>query len=247
MADGVRQTVQRTIGRGLGALLAAGTALRRARVFHPDGVAYAATLRVTPAGTWGVPLLDEPGEHAAIVRLSAGAGLPKWAPDLVGLAIRLPGADQDLLLSSVAGEAPGLRMLLAPSTRTYSTIQPLATPDGARLLLAAQPDTAVRRYEALREAAAAGTLRFGLLVATPTGPWSRWATLEVGAALPPEVGEALAFDPARAGAGLRPAGWLTNLRLPAYRRSQAARGEATPGNDPARDAGEATPRRADRR
>src|SRR5512135_3352303 len=64
------------VGRAVATALAAGTAVRGARIFHPDGVATAATLTVTPTRRWGCPLLDEPATNDALVRLSRGVGPP---------------------------------------------------------------------------------------------------------------------------------------------------------------------------
>src|SRR3954447_17789206 len=64
--------------------------LRHARGLHPGGVARHAVLRVPGGRCPGVPLLDEPGEHAAIVRLSNALGAPLGRPDGIGLALRVP-------------------------------------------------------------------------------------------------------------------------------------------------------------
>ena len=81
---------------------------RRARALHPEGTVRAATLTVH-AG----PL--PAGEHPAIVRLSRGLGLPDALPEVVGLAIRLPGLDQDLLLSGLGRD---------PRTHRYTSLFP---------------------------------------------------------------------------------------------------------------------------
>ena len=78
------------IGRAFAAL----ARRRRARALHPQGTVRRAALTVV-AGP--LPI----GEHPAIVRLSRGLGLPTALPDVTGLAIRLPGLDQDLLLSGL--------------------------------------------------------------------------------------------------------------------------------------------------
>lgn len=50
------------------------------------------------------------------------------------------------------------------------------------------------------------------------------ATLEVGARLPDEEAERLAFTPWHTGGGIRPAGPFQRIRRPAYRGSQHGRG-----------------------
>src|SRR3954447_3771270 len=81
------------------------SAVRRARVFHPDGAAFSATLDVrgNRAERWGVRLLDEEARHRSLVRLSRGIGVPEPLPDILGLAVRVldahgPDQHQDLLL-----------------------------------------------------------------------------------------------------------------------------------------------------
>src|SRR5688572_22140599 len=65
--------------------------LRGARVFHPKGVGYSATLTVDrPRPEYaGAPLFAEAMEHPALVRLSYAAGLPDRWPVALGLALRL--------------------------------------------------------------------------------------------------------------------------------------------------------------
>lgn len=57
--------------RPVSGAFAVATRLRGSRAVHPDGVAHKAVLRVEPppGPGRGVPLLDRPGEHRAIVRL----------------------------------------------------------------------------------------------------------------------------------------------------------------------------------
>src|SRR5512133_876672 len=108
-------TVQESVGRALGVamapLVAVGSLVRRARLFHPDGLVYAA--EVTPIGGAGV------GSPAAcrlagpaLVRVSSSLWkAPAEWPDILGLAIRFRedaaitpvpgGGDQDLLLVTV--------------------------------------------------------------------------------------------------------------------------------------------------
>src|SRR3712207_4085587 len=83
-------------------LFGAAAALRRARVFHPVGVAL--------TGTWTaaddtVRLLSPSRPWPVIVRISKGAGTPGRTPDVLGVAIRLAelhghGRHQDLLFAS---------------------------------------------------------------------------------------------------------------------------------------------------
>jgi hypothetical protein len=94
--------------------------VRRARALHPDGAAFAAVLRVPGGRCPGVPLLDAPGEHRALVRVWRAAGTPWPLPDGLGLALRVPdahrpGRHQDVLLTTTIG-LPLLHHLVVPTT-----------------------------------------------------------------------------------------------------------------------------------
>lgn len=185
--------------------LGLGTAVRGARVFHPRGQSYAACLTVAGSGDLGSRLLDEPGEHAGVVRLSRGAGLPQPLPDIDGLALRLPGlgvdgAPLDLLVNAA------WRFVFAPTalSPTWSCILPYRTGTGRLLLVGARP-------------ADGG---FSLLVAPLLGAWRPWARLELG---DPFDGEALRFAPTVGADDLQPVELFRSLRAASYVASQAAR------------------------
>ena len=185
--------------------LGIGTALRGARVFHPHGVTYSCRLRVFGDAGWGAGLLDTPAEHAGVVRLSRGAGLPSPLPDVEGLALRLPGlgvegAPLDLLVNSA------WRFVFAPRvlSPTWSSVLPYRTGSGRRLLLGARPT-------------ATG---FALLAAPLLGPWRQWGRLELGAAYD---GEHLRFAPTIGADDLEPVALFRTLRAWSYDASQAAR------------------------
>lgn len=225
--------VEATVGAAAAAVLGAASALRRKRVFHPDGVAFAADLQVGGARL-GAPLLDDAGRHGAIVRLSRGAGLPRSMPDFLGLAVRVldahgAGRHQDLLLVS-AGDRPVLRHALVPvrgfDHRRFSTLLPYEVGGrrvvfGARVLGEGGP--VPLRLEDLRDRAARTGLRFALELAEASGEWEPIGTIDMGAALPDADGDALRFDPATTGGGIEPVGVVQTVRRLAYRASQAAR------------------------
>jgi hypothetical protein len=217
---------------------------RRARALHPDGDAFAARLRVTGGACPGVPLLDEPGDHAAIVRLSRGAGTPRPLPDGLGLALRVldahgPGRHQDLLMTTSV-DLPLLHHLVLPTVggffgQSYSTAFSYRL-GGRRAVVGARP---LRRRRGgdlpqARAAAAAGDARFALCVAPELGRWRAVAEIALGEPLPARESEALAFDPANAGGGLEPMRWLLRVRRAAYAASQAHRPGPRPLPDSAR-------------
>jgi hypothetical protein len=192
--------------------LGAATALRGARVFHPHGRTYDAVLTVTGGLGTGASLLDEPGRHQGVARLSRGAGLPAPLPDVEGLALRLPGrgvagAPLDLLINS-AWRYAFVPSVLAP---TWSAVLPHRTGSGRLVLIGARPDDG----------------GFSLLVADPLGPWRQWGHLALGGELD---GEALRFAPTVGASDLRPVELFRTLRARAYDASQAAREvpDATP-------------------
>lgn len=209
------------------------SALRGARIFHPDGVAFDATVEIEPRGAaYGALLLDSPGTYPALVRLSRGAGVPEPAPDVLGLAVRVldlygDGAGQDLLFAT-SGEAPGLRHSLLPSPgfadRIYSSVLTYRVGD-AHLLFGARAAQYVpaRTLAAVAEAANRGRLSFDLLVAPVVGPWRRFGVLRVGASLGEGVGDELRFNPWNTGGGIVPEGPLQVLRRSAYVASQTGR------------------------
>ena len=193
--------------------LGAATALRGARVFHPRGRAYDAVLTVTGGRGTGAALLDRPGRHEGVVRLSRAVGLPAPLPDGEGLALRLPcqgvhGAPLDLLINSA------WRYVFAPAALapTWSAILPHRTGSGRLVLLGARPEDG----------------GFALLVAAPLGPWQRWGRLSLAAEFD---GEDLAFTPTVGAPDLQPVELFRTLRADSYRASQAARG--APGGRPA--------------
>ena len=215
--------------RAVTRLVGLGAAARGARLFHPRGVVFAATFTVTGAEHLGVPLLDQPGEHPALVRLSKATSLPRGLPDVLGLAFRITdaggaGVPLDVALATT-GSRPGLRHLLVPRrdfATTYTSLLPYRVGTGHRLVAAAPAEPA-RRVPAdlatLPGAVAARPLSFRILVAEPTGPWRHVATL----ALADRRADDVRFDvTAHALDRFHPHGWLNRLRGPAYRASQRA-------------------------
>ncbi|HEX2084323.1 MAG TPA: hypothetical protein VHF89_01460 [Solirubrobacteraceae bacterium] len=190
------------------------SSLRGGRSLHPHGVAYEATLTVT-GGDHGAPLLDVPGQHRAIVRLSRGVGLPKPLPDVLGLAVRIvdahgPRRHQDFLVVTSV-DAPLLHHLILPGPlgpygQSYSSVLPYRV--GGRLrLIGALP----RRPD------------FDLAIAALSGRWEPFGRLRLGERLSAEASFALRFNVWNCGGGIRPTGPFQGLRDPAYRGSQAAR------------------------
>src|SRR5215203_5664077 len=109
---------------------------------HAVGRTHHAVVR-SLGGSSGVPWLDEPAERAGLVRFSRGAGLPSWAPDVQGLALRLPDGDRrtDVLFSSGGLRGVGRFLLTArrsPLGGPLTTLMPFRGPRGP-VVLAAEP------------------------------------------------------------------------------------------------------------
>ncbi|WP_426245575.1 hypothetical protein [Nocardioides sp. LHG3406-4] len=109
-----------------------GSRLRRARMFHPRGIAFAARLHLTGEG----PLPT--GEHACLVRLSKALGTPGDLPDILGVGLRLEvdGEPVDVLAATCAGFDGWRRLVLWPvaswSTARLSSLMAWESEDGAR-------------------------------------------------------------------------------------------------------------------
>jgi hypothetical protein len=198
------------------------SAARRKRVFHPRGHAFEATV------SFGV-VRDLPfhGSHDALVRLSRGVGLPERAPDVLGIAVKIPALGQDLLLAS-SGEGRLTRHLLIPVrgffTRPYSTVLPYEL-DGRLVVFGARAaagldDIAGDDLDAVTRLAEEGRVRFDLTWAeTGSDEVSTFGSLELHG---PHDGD-LSFNPFNTYGTLKPAGALNRLRRDSYASSQKAR------------------------
>ena len=218
------------------------SALRRKRVFHPDGVAYRATLTLLPAGDIYAMLDFAAGSSRdAVVRFSRGIGLPESMPDVLGVAVKLPGlvgpgADQDFLLVT-SSEGPVMQNLLLPARGffrgNYSTVLPYRDPAADRqILFGARPDPGLvglpdATFSDVAAAAASGRLRFDFTTARIGERWRKAGSLVVTNKLDHDEAERLRFNPWNSHPDLVPAGPLNTWRKSAYVKSQKARPTAT--------------------
>lgn len=224
------------VGRTLAPLAAKLSAARRARMFHPDGVAYQG--EVTPL----------PGEHDLLPlaeRLAGGALLrfssALWRdgrelPDVLGAAVRFDGG-QDLLFATIRFPwtmpfAPLATNFHSFLWNHYHAVSPFDVRDVGPVKLRlraprignASFQTRERHFQ---QVVAEGRARFvlelrRLNVGTLSRHWQSVAQLVVRQ--PAEVDqEALRFSPFRVGAGIQPIGFVHALRLATYAASQAAR------------------------
>ncbi|NEM08607.1 phosphodiesterase [Geodermatophilus normandii] len=201
---------------------------RDGKPMHPRGAVLSAVVERTGVpGDWGVRWLEEQAREDAVVRLSRGAGLPAPLPDVLGLAVRLPGGSRpvDLLLSTTGG-GRWTRFLPVPRVEAavpYSSIMGYRSAAGT-LRLAAVPDGPRHLpSDPGPVAAAAPGAAFRLLVARGTGEWVSFGRLVLGDP-PSELDPDLHFDAVRnPPPGLLADGPMARLRAPAYAAAQEAR------------------------
>jgi hypothetical protein len=202
-----------------GQVLRAATGLVAARPaakpLHPRGsVVPGALHRFGGQGGSGAAWLDEAGDDEVLVRLSRAIGLPAPAPDIFGLAVRVPredGGHGDLLFASTGlGRLTRFTLTAArtPYGRPLTTLLPYRTPAGAVLLSAVFLDES----------------RLELAWAVGAGSWHPFAEL-VLAEGSEEAGDApVSFDPvANLLPGLDTYPWVRRLREPSYLRARRSR------------------------
>lgn len=149
---------------------------RRGRPLHPRGAVLDAVLdRHGGSPSFGVPWLDAVRADRVVVRMSRGAGLPAPLPDVLGLAVRLPGgagSPVDLLLST-AGRGPLTRRVPVPrrsAAAVYGSIMAYRSAAGP-VRLAAFPERAGIPSDPspLAEAAERGAVAFTVAAAVGSG------------------------------------------------------------------------------
>jgi hypothetical protein len=202
------------------------------RAVHPIGRTFHATARTRGGESSGVPFLDVAGEYPALVRLSRGAGLPAFLPDVLGAAVRIldgagPGVDLDLLVSTAVGRSPLLRHLPAPRrhlTSVYTSMAGYRTRHGRRYFALLPDRRGVRMGADPAAVPTDGRARFLVAVAGRRGRWRVIGQLVLRSPVTAEVDERLAFDPLVSGvAGLHADGLLWRARRMAYRGSRKGR------------------------
>lgn len=223
---GATAAIATTAGQLIGALTAAAGAMRPAeKPLHPRGTVVPAVLeRFGSDGgpgsneLSGAAWLDRPGSDEVLVRRSRSAGLPPFAPDVLGLSLRVPtsaGSYGDLLFATT-GTGPLSRFLLRPAWSPYgrgmTTLLPYRTPTGPVLLGALQIDERT----------------IDLLWARASGSWWRFATVRLGEALESAQDASVSFDAVRNTLpGLEVYDWVRRLRGPSYQAARRSRGLPT--------------------
>ena len=234
-------TTGKLLGGALAPLTGAIAAMRRARMFHPDGIVLAADLAAAPDGADLEPLASRLA-GPALVRLSSAwwRGDKEW-PDVLGLALRLrasaeptprpsPG-DQDLLFATV--RRPITTAFAPLSTHVhdflandYHAVSPF-TVDGVGVArfraISPRPATdAPSRRARLAADVAADRALLTIEIRAGRGAWRPLARLRLLREATLDQA-ALRFDPFRDGRGIRPRGFVHGLRRAAYAASQRLR------------------------
>lgn len=203
--------------------------VRRPRPIHAHGAIFDGRLVMRPSPGSGIRGIDDPQspDVPVIARISRSAGLPPWAPDVYGLALRWAdgGEEVDLQLASTGIGVPERFLLLprlTPTRATFTSVVPYRTPRGPVMLGAR---TIPRRrlpgaVAELRRAVDVQPWRLRLYFASPGGRWHPFAEVRLDSARDADDAS-LRFDIDRRplpGADTYPS--VRALRGPSYRLTQ---------------------------
>jgi hypothetical protein len=219
--DSAARTASSAGGQILRAVTGLIAARPAAKPLHPDGSVVRGTLHRPGGGRpggergTGAAWLDGSGDDEVLVRQSRAVGLPSPAPDVFGLALRVPtggGRHGDLLFASTGlGRLTRFTLTAArsPYRRPLTTLLPYRTPAGPVVL------SAVFRDETTVE----------LSWAVRTGAWHPFAELRLQQEAVGEADADLSFDPvSNTLPGLATYDWVRRLREPAYLTARRSRG-----------------------
>src|SRR3954452_4178314 len=214
--DSVPRAASTAGGQVLRAATKVITARPAAKPLHPRGSVARGSLRRFGAGMeTGSAWLDQAGDDQVLVRQSRAVGLPSPAPDIFGLAVRVPtegGLHGDLLFATTGlGRLTRFTLTAArsPLGRPLSTLLPYRTPAGAMVL------SAVFRDETT----------VALACAIASGAWHQFAELLLHEDPFNETDAPLDFDPVlNTLPGMETYDWVRRLRAPAYNTARRSRG-----------------------
>lgn len=232
-------------GAWLAPITAALSGVRRARMFHPDGLVVRATAEPCVTAP-DLQIVADRLAGSALVRFSSALwrGSREW-PDVLGVAIRFGwmrpsfagSAGQDLLLATIRFPWTMPLAPLATNFRSYlwnhyHAVSPFEVEGVGRVKIRLRSPrlgngTSQSRARHLLDAVGAGRasfeLQFRRLGISPLARrWEPVVRLQLVA--PVEVDQAaLRFSPFRDGAGIEPVGFVHAIRAAAYAASQAAR------------------------
>jgi hypothetical protein len=207
-----------------------GAAVRGRRLFHPVGVLAEGVLERTALDSDGLPMRS----CDVIGRVSKGVGMPGAAPDIAGLAFRIPPPQDlrscgpwDVLLATTGARS---RFLLTPVTSwsgaTFSSLMPLRYRGRVwwvRARLTTEVDVSGLALDTIENQINSDGIQFDIEQAPAKGEFRPLAQLTLRNVDP--SCDDIAFDPALhsdCDVELVPR-WLTAFRRAAYRRSRQGR------------------------
>ncbi len=213
-----------------------GASIRGKRFFHPVGVLAEGSIeRIAPANK-GLPLPSSD----VVARVSKAVGMPGPVPDVIGLALRVPGQDAaakpwDMLLvsagSSVLGRAIALRPVASWTAQTMTSLMPLRY-QGKNWWLRARIATDINglglSLDSVRARIEDGGIELTIGQACGTAEFSPLARVTLRKVATHAPHGDVSFDPVLNTAPrvtLYP-GWLAGLRRSAYARSREGREHA---------------------
>ncbi|MDQ3364184.1 MAG: hypothetical protein M3680_01980 [Myxococcota bacterium] len=241
--NGLRERIGTVIGTWWAPAISAISQFRRARMFHPRGLAFSGRSEPNIGGAFAN--LGAQLEGRVLARYSGALWKqPVETFDVLGIGLRIrPGDgpdltehpsidDQDLLFATIRSP---LTMMLSPFTtdahdfvtNRYWAVSPFAVHDHERVELRLvpvdPPKLAGPRDERLREAVAAGRAVWRLEARkTLSLQWHAVARITLEHEVDIDQ-EALRFDPFRVGCGVVPVGLVHSIRRAAYPASQEGR------------------------
>jgi hypothetical protein len=229
-------------------VFAVGSLLRRARVFHPRGIHFRATVEAAEGlESPFSEIADGLAQDAALVRLSTGLYRSDrgMLPDVLGFTIRFNVADTVMFMAQESSQD-----LLMVTSRSVLTL-PIAVlrtnqrdfldnvyHGMAKFELADRPNMRLRlvpltppedsnadRYTKIRNAVADGDAVFQLEAASQSNPdqWIRLVQIHLQSEVTVDEGATM-FWPFRTGQDIRPQGFVQFMRPVPYLLSQWARG-----------------------
>lgn len=239
----------RKVGRWIAPLAAAGSRLRRARVLHPEGVVYRAIVESAPCSADLIAVASSL-QGTALVRFSGALRRSDSRRlDVLGMAIRFlstsanqhePASvvgEQDLLLATI--RFPWTLPFAPVTTRVrtflwnhFHGVSPFVIDGVGRVKVRARSPrlsnrSPLSRSDHLLREVVFGRARFVIEIRRLSVPWHqrRWEPLaKIVLEEPIDIDQAaLRFSPFRTGRGIRPVGFIHQLRRAVYPASQDAR------------------------
>lgn len=235
----IREECGLLVGLALAPLTAAVSKAREARMFHPDGIVYEASVVPSAESPDLLQLAQRLGRRALVRVSSALWRAPHEWPDVLGAALRFGEGEtrQELLLATIRYPWTMPLAPLATNFRSflwnhYHAVSPFEV-DGVGLVKFRLRSPRLRnpgpmsRAQHLQQATTAHRAVFELELRRLNAPpfarhWESVARITLQKERDLDQ-QSLRFSPFEDGAGIRPIGFVHALRVAAYASSQRAR------------------------